>query len=233
MSKPKTEPRPAATVLLLRETAAAPEVFMLQRTSKAAFLPGAYVFPGGALDPDDASARAMRRVLGLDDTQASARLGIAEGGLAYWVAAARECFEEAGILLAVDAGGRPVAAERAASLEQMRAPLNEGSLAFSEFLEHEALFVPGSEIAYYSHWITAPGRPRRFSTRFFVAYAPAGQHGAHDRAETVQSVWVSPREALERDKRGEIELIFPTRRDRKSTRLNSSHIQKSRMPSSA
>jgi hypothetical protein len=70
---------------------------------------------------------------------------------------------------------------------------------------------PAQEIAYYSHWITAPGRPRRFSTRFFVACAPAGQHGAHDRSETVHSVWVSPRDALERDQRKEIELIFPTR----------------------
>ena len=96
----KLEPRPAATILLLRETTAAPEVFMLQRTSKAAFLPGAYVFPGGALDADDASERAAKRVRGLADAQASARMGLAAGGLAYWVAAARECFEESGILLA-------------------------------------------------------------------------------------------------------------------------------------
>ncbi len=184
---------------------------MLQRTSKAAFLPGAYVFPGGALDPDDASERAARRVRALDDAQASARLGLAAGGLAYWFAAARECFEESGILLAHDAGGEPVHPGRAAALEHLREPLNAGSLLFSELLEQEDLYVHAQEIAYYSHWITAPGRARRFSTRFFVACAPAGQHGAHDRSETVHSVWVSPREALERDRRKEIELIFPTR----------------------
>ncbi len=184
---------------------------MLQRTSKAAFLPGAFVFPGGALDPDDSSARAAQRVRGLDDAQASMRLGLAAGGLAYWVAAARECFEESGILLAWDGDGRPVAPERAAALEPLREPLNAGTLLFSEILEREKLFVPAQEIAYYSHWITAPGRPRRFSTRFFVACAPAGQQGAHDKSETVHSVWISPRDALERGKRGEIELIFPTR----------------------
>jgi glyoxylase-like metal-dependent hydrolase (beta-lactamase superfamily II)/8-oxo-dGTP pyrophosphatase MutT (NUDIX family) len=211
LTEQKLTPRPAATILLLREAPGSPEVFMLQRTSKAAFLPGAFVFPGGALDPDDASARAARRVRGLDDAQASARLGIPSGGLAYWVAAARECFEESGILLAWDDGGRPVDPDRAASLEHLREPLNAGTLLFSDFLEKEKLFVPAQEIAYYSHWITAPGRPRRFSTRFFVACAPAGQHGAHDRSETVHSVWVSPREALERGKRKEIELIFPTR----------------------
>src|SRR5512147_2903641 len=211
MAEAKLTPRPAATVLLLREAPAAPEVFMLQRTSTAAFLPGAYVFPGGALDADDASERALRRVRGLDDAQASARLGIPSGGLAYWVAAARECFEESGILLAWDEKDRPVSPERASALERLREPLNAGSLLFSDFLERENLFVPAQEIAYYSHWITAPGRPRRFSTRFFVACAPAGQHGAHDRSETVHSVWVSPREALERGRRKEIELIFPTR----------------------
>jgi len=178
MTKRKTEPRPAATLLLLRNAAGAegpgsPEVFMLQRTGKSAFLPGAFVFPGGALDPDDASERAAQRMLGLDDAQASMRLGLASGGLAYWVAAARECFEESGILLAADESGRLVEPERAAALEHLRAPLNEGTLIFSQFLEQEDLYIPAQEIAYYSHWITAPGRPRRFSTRFFVACAPA------------------------------------------------------------
>ena len=211
MAENKPTPRPAATILLLRETAAAPEVFMLQRTSKAVFLPGAFVFPGGALDPDDSGERTAQRVLGLDDARASARLGLASGGLAYWVAAARECFEESGILLAWDEKDFPVDPDRATSLEHLREPLNAGTLLFSDFLEKENLFIPAQEIAYYSHWITAPGRARRFSTRFFVACAPAGQHGAHDRSETVHSVWVSPREALERGQRKEIELIFPTR----------------------
>ena len=211
MSEQKLTPRPAATLLLLREANPAPEVFMLQRTSKAAFLPGAFVFPGGALDPDDASERAAKRVRGLDDAQASTRMGLASGGLAYWIAAARECFEESGILLVFDSKDLPIDPRRAENLEPFRNELNAGSLQFSEFLEKEDLYIHAHEIAYYSHWITAPGRPRRFSTRFFVACAPEGQHGAHDRSETVHSVWISPREAIERGKRGEIELIFPTR----------------------
>jgi glyoxylase-like metal-dependent hydrolase (beta-lactamase superfamily II)/8-oxo-dGTP pyrophosphatase MutT (NUDIX family) len=211
MVEGKPTPRPAATLLLLREAQGHPEVFMLQRTASAVFLPGAFVFPGGALDPDDISARAYGRMRGLDDAQASARMGLPSGGLAYWVAAARECFEESGILLAHDASGNPLAPARAETLEPQRGPLNAGALLFSEFLEREDLYIHAAEIAYYSHWITAPGRPRRFSTRFFVACAPVGQHGAHDRSETVHSVWVSPREALERGQRKEIELIYPTR----------------------
>jgi len=207
----KAEPRPAATIILLRDTMSGPEAFMLQRTRSAAFLPGAYVFPGGALDATDHDPRAARRVRGLDDARASAQLGLPAGGLAYWIAVARECFEESGILLATDAAGAPVAPERAEALASWRAPLNAGERAFAELLEAEDLYVPAREIVYFSHWITAAGRPRRFNTRFFVARAPDSQSGAHDEAETVHSFWVAPREALARQGRGEIEIIFPTR----------------------
>lgn len=209
--KTKAEPRPAATIILLRDTMNGPEAFMLQRTKSAAFLPGAYVFPGGALDATDRDPRAARRVVGLADERASAQLGLPSGGLAYWIAAARECFEESGILLATDAGGAPVAPARAEQLAHWRAPLNAGERAFAELLEAEDLYVPAREIVYFSHWITAAGRPRRFNTRFFVARAPDAQSGAHDESETVHSFWVSPREALARQGRGEIEIIFPTR----------------------
>ncbi len=207
----KSEPRPAATIILLRDASAGPEVFMLQRTRGAVFLPGAYVFPGGGIDAADRDPRAARRVTGLTDEQASAKLGFASGGLAYWIAAARECFEEAGILLAVDRAGAPVAPRRVEAIEHWRAPLNAGERSFTDLLEAEGLFVPADEIVYFSHWITAAGRPRRFNTRFFVARAPLGQDGAHDASETVHSVWVSPREALARQERGEIDIIFPTR----------------------
>src|SRR6185295_7129704 len=207
----KTEPRPAATVILLRDAPAGPEVFMLQRTRGAAFLPGAYVFPGGAIDASDRDPRAARRVTGLTDSQASVKLGLAEGGLAYWIAAARECFEEAGILIATQQDGRPVAPERARALEEWREALNAGKRVFADLLEQEDLYVPADGLAYFSHWITAAGRPRRFNTRFFVARAPLGQDGAHDQSETVHSFWISPREALERHERNEIEVIFPTR----------------------
>ena len=197
-------PRPAATLILLRPGAGGPEVCMLQRTQSAAFLGGAYVFPGGSLDAGDAAPRSLQRVVGLTEEQASERLRIASGGLAYYVAAIRECFEEAGILLALDAHGRPLDAQRAASLAHHR------SSSFVEMLEKENLRIPGGALAYYGHWITAPGRSRRFDTRFFVALAPEGQEGSHDANETVHHMWVRPAEALERSARGEIELVFAT-----------------------
>ena len=207
----KPVPRPAATVVLLREAAGGPEVLMLQRTKGAVFLAGAYVFPGGALDAADSDARVLRRVTGLADAEASALLGLDSGGLGYWVAAMRECFEEAGILLAHDESGRSVSAQRVEQLARCRAPLNAGELAFADFLESERLVLPAGELAYIGHWITATGRPRRFDTRFFLAVAPLGQSGSHDASEIIQHAWIRPQEALARSERGEIELVFATK----------------------
>jgi glyoxylase-like metal-dependent hydrolase (beta-lactamase superfamily II)/8-oxo-dGTP pyrophosphatase MutT (NUDIX family) len=207
----KQAPRPAATVALLREGGHAIEVFLLQRTRGAAFLAGAYVFPGGAIDEADSDPRVWQRVTGLNDAEASARLGVASGGLAYWVAAVRECFEEAGILIAWDEDRRPVGAERAAALEPLREPLNAGELSFADFLERERLILPAHQLAYFGHWITAPGRSRRFDTRFFVALAPQGQAGSHDNSETIHNLWLQPQEALEHGAQGKIELVFATK----------------------
>jgi glyoxylase-like metal-dependent hydrolase (beta-lactamase superfamily II)/8-oxo-dGTP pyrophosphatase MutT (NUDIX family) len=197
-------PRPAATLILLRPGGAGPQVLMIQRVQNAAFLGGAYVFPGGALDSADAELRFLRRVVGLTDAEASARLGVPEKGIAYWVAAVRECFEEAGVLLALDADHRPVGAERAAALATNR------KRSFLDLLEKENLFIPAQQVAYYGHWITAPGRSRRFDTRFFVAQAPEGQEGSHDASEAVHHIWIRPEDALKRGEKGEIELVPAT-----------------------
>lgn len=210
MTTARPQPRPAATLVLLREGAAGPEVFMLRRSLEASFVAGAYVFPGGSIDAEDRSPDALRRVVGLTDAEASRRLGIDSGGLGYWVAAVRECFEEAGILLALDEGERPIDAQRAAALEASRHRLNSGEISFVRFLERERLLVPARALAYCGHWITAPGRSRRFDTRFFAALAPSGQDGSHDNAETIGSAWVRPQDALDRHARGEIDLVFAT-----------------------
>ena len=194
-------PRPAATLILLREGM---EVLMLQRTQNAAFLGGAYVFPGGSLDPQDNDPRILRRVVGLTEAEANARLQVPSGGLGYYVAAIRECFEEAGILLACGTDRAQVISSRAETLMHWR------KRPFIELLEAEELSIRAGELAYFGHWITAPGRSRRFNTRFFVALAPQGQRGSNDANETVHDVWITPREALERAARNEIELVNAT-----------------------
>ena len=123
--------------------------------------------------------------------------------------AIRECFEEAGILLACDRNGRPVSAQRAEELMHWR------NKPFREMLDAEDLYIPAGELAYFGHWITAPGRSRRFDARFFVGLAPAGQRGSHDANETVHDVWITPKEALERGARNEIELVNATQQSLK------------------
>jgi len=202
--------RPAATLILLRDAAPGPELFMQRRAPGAAFLGGAYVFPGGALDAADSDARVLERIVGLTDAAASERLQLPAGALAYWVAAARECFEEAGILLAQDETGAAAAPGQIAAMAEHRDALNRGELSFADLLARHRLVLPAREILYFDHWITPPIRARRFDARFFVARAPRGQEGSHDNAEAVSSLWLRPAEALERAARKEIEIAFAT-----------------------
>jgi len=207
----KLAPRPAATLLLLRDGSLGPEAFMLQRTQSAAFLAGAHVFPGGAVDKADRDLRVLRRVAGITDADASRRLGQDAGGLAYWVAAIRECFEETGILIAGGEDGLPLEGARAVELARYRSALHSGKLAFAEFLENERLVLRAHDLVYFGHWVTAPGRSRRFDTRFFLALAPAEQAGSHDGIELIDSLWLRPQDAIDLEARGDLQLVFATK----------------------
>jgi glyoxylase-like metal-dependent hydrolase (beta-lactamase superfamily II)/8-oxo-dGTP pyrophosphatase MutT (NUDIX family) len=206
-------PRPAATLALLRDGECGPEVLLMRRTHLAEFASGAYVFPGGAVDVADHDPALAMLSRGIDDVQASRALGMREGGLAYWIAAIRECCEEAGLLLAYDGSGDLVAIEgespRAEFTTQRRA-LAQGHLALADLLREGGLTLATDKLAYLSRWITQPGRPRRFDTRFFVARAPLRQQSEHDGTELLHHVWLPPEEALDRNARGEVSLLYPT-----------------------
>ena len=211
--------RDAATVVLVREAddgAPGFEVFMLLRTVKSDFNAGAYVFPGGGVDRSDGGAAAQARVQrARRRAQASARLGIADGGLAFYLAAIRECFEEAGVLLAADAAGRTLSLHEPAAQQRFaayRAALNAGQTTLPAICEREHLRLPLDEVHYYSHWITPEGMPRRYDTRFFLCRAPAGQEPLHDGEETVDHCWVRPADALARHAAGGFNLVPATRK---------------------
>jgi glyoxylase-like metal-dependent hydrolase (beta-lactamase superfamily II)/8-oxo-dGTP pyrophosphatase MutT (NUDIX family) len=197
-------------VVLLRSGAAVLELLMMRRSSTASQFSGAFVFPGGLLEAGDAEPRSLRRVIGMTAAEANARLEVSADGLAYWVAVVRECFEEAGVLLALDRHERPVTREQLARWAPQRAALNARQLGFADFLEQEQLLIPAHSIVYAAHWITPPIQQRRFDTRFFIASAPPGQEAAHDDSELVESVWLSPGEVLRRAQRNEMSLTLPT-----------------------
>lgn len=209
-------PLPAATVTLVRDADAGPEVLMMQRNFNSGFVPGAYVFPGGALDEaDDTAAMHTLCGAGIDDAQASRALSIAQGGLAYWTAAIRESFEEAGLLMAYGAGSRLVMLDQPEVVEryrQYRRALNAGERSFADILGAENLKLATDQLVYFSHWITPVSAPRRYDTRFFVALAPPAQEPLHDNQETISHLWVRPADALDRHRKGEFNMRLPTSR---------------------
>lgn len=205
--------RDAATVLLVRDGDAGLEVFMLRRNLRSDFVGGAYVFPGGGVDPGDRADHLERWCRGRTDEEASTRLGVPSGGLAFWVAAIRETFEEAGYLLACDAEGEvvglhdPVVADRFVA---HRRAVDRGERSLVSVCEEEGLTLAVDSMWYFGHWITPEGAPRRYDTRFFLAAAPPAQTPVHDDREVIANLWIRPSEALERHAAGELAMLPPT-----------------------
>lgn len=192
------------------------QVFMVRRNLESRWVAGAYLFPGGAVDPEDGSPEMLRRVHGLDEAVADSRLATGPGAMRFWVAAIRESFEEAGVLLARDAASSEhldVASDEAtADLDADRRALIAGERAFDEIVQRRALVLDAGALDVFAHWITPPGAARRYDTWFFVAPAPEGHTYLHDDDELVASEWVRPGDALDRARREEIQLIYPTYR---------------------
>jgi 8-oxo-dGTP pyrophosphatase MutT (NUDIX family) len=206
------ELRDAATVLILRDGAEGLEVFVLRRNLNSDFVGGAYVFPGGAVDPGDRHHELDPVCEGRSDADASRRLGIAEGGLAFWVAAIRESFEEAGVLLARDLDGY-VDLDASDNLEKWahhREQVDTGQLTMVDLCRLEGLRLAVGDMHYFGHWITPEGAPRRYDTRFFLAAAPPNQTPLHDDRETIANEWVRPADALARVDAGEMTMMPPT-----------------------
>lgn len=202
-------PRDAATVLLLRESADASEpgfeVFMVRRHGRSGFMGGAYVFPGGKLDEADSDARVLDRVRGRTPQDCAAALGEDDPrrSAGLFVAAVRETFEEAGVLLADRSEHADLGAARRA--------LHEGK-GFADVLERLDAALRLDWLVPCSRWVTPEIEPKRYDTRFLLAHAPAGQAAAHDRLETTAGEWIRPARALERGREGEIQLPPPTLR---------------------
>ena len=185
-------PRPAATVLLLRDGAQGVEVLMTRRSPTASFAPGAYVFPGGGIDAADAQAHRI----------AARRPGQSELHLTHAIAAIRESYEELGVLLARHADGRPADDADITALKR--------DAPFAAQCEARGLTLTADTVYVLAHWITDRDLPRRFDVPFLVARMPGNQAPVADEAEQFEPVWVRPADALARHKAGSFFMIFPT-----------------------
>jgi 8-oxo-dGTP pyrophosphatase MutT (NUDIX family) len=201
--------------MLVRDGDAGLEVFMVRRSLAASFVGGAFVFPGGTVDPADRDD-VDDVVGGRSDTEASALLGVESGGLAFWMAAVRECFEESGLLLATTVDGRPIGFDDpavAARFVDHREALTTGRRSIVEVCREEGLRLSLGSVHYFAHWITPTAAPRRFDTRFFVAPAPVDQEPLHNPGELIDQAWIRPADAIEGHRQGGFDLILPTIRN--------------------
>lgn len=205
-------PRPAATVVVMRDSDAGPEIFMVRRHQDTAFMGGAYVFPGGRVDAHDHDGsdawcdglpHAVAQLAGLD----------ADVAVAYHVAAARELFEEAGVLLARDADGRFVSLigdQVHARFKTYRLDVHGGRTTLRALVQREQLRLALDALVLFAHWVTPPIDTRQFDTRFFMARVPPDQAPAHDETETTHSGWMAPFEAIAQSSTAHIVLPPPT-----------------------
>jgi 8-oxo-dGTP pyrophosphatase MutT (NUDIX family) len=209
MNTDKSQPRLAATVVVVRDAPEGLQVLLLQRAERGDHNSGAWVFPGGLVDAADRAAHAHCE--GRSDAEASALLGVQAGGLDHFVAAIRECFEEAGLLFADAVDGRAfdLQGEAGQRLSACRDALNRGERDMSGLCREFGLRLRADHLHYIAHWLTPAGRAKRFDTRFFLAVLPEGQSSAHDDVETVQQIWINPAQALAAENTRR--LMTPTR----------------------
>ena len=202
---------PAATVLVLRDFKNEMEVLMVKRSKKPPF-GNLYVFPGGKIDDDDHLKDLENYSDVLDDKNASELLGLDNGGLSYWIACIRECFEEVGILLATRRSGEKLNLEddEKSKFDSYRKKLVNNEINLLDICVKEDLLLSTANIAPLSHWITPNIESRRFDTRFFIAYLPEKQIVQHDGLELTQSLWINPNKAVEMAFKGEMQMIMPT-----------------------
>lgn len=203
-------PRLSATIVVVRDGHAGIEVLLSRRAESADHTSGAWVFPGGILDATDRAAHAA--CVGLDDAQASAQLGLDHGGLDFWVAAIRECFEESGLLFGYRDDGRFVDLDGTDEPRwaAWRGALHRREQTIAALCEAENVRLAADRLVYLSHWLTPLGRAKRYDTRFFVAAAPGTQTALFDGTEMVEQLWIAPADALARTT--SLKLLTPTQK---------------------
>ena len=185
----------------------------MKRGAGARFMPGAYVFAGGTVDPGDASPEAYALSHDLSDEHASAQLKVPQHGLSYFVAAVREALEECGLLMAYDADGSLVDLTlwQEAQLHALRNQVNRQHLRLPQLCSAHGWRLALGRLYYFAHWITPPGAMLRFDTRFFICRAPEHQTASLASEEMSQLIWRTAAAALEEGAAGQIKLVRATR----------------------
>jgi 8-oxo-dGTP pyrophosphatase MutT (NUDIX family) len=203
---------PAATILIVRDSAAGLEVLMVERHANIGFAGGALVWPGGKIDPADFDTGWLNAASGLaefDEDERAARVG-----------AVREAYEECGLLFATR-DGQPVGSH-ANSLTDLRAPVDKDATLFQPLVRGHGLTLCTHDLHPFARWIPPPAMHKRFDTRFYLAAMPDGQTPVQDGTEAVDIIWIKPQEALDQLAAGTRKIIFPTARNLELLALSNS-----------
>jgi 8-oxo-dGTP pyrophosphatase MutT (NUDIX family) len=203
--------RPAATVVLVRDSADGPEVLLLRRSRRSGFAAGAWVFPGGVVDGGDGDLALVERMDGPTPMQWAERLGLNDPAeaVSFVTAAVREAFEETGIMLArlaedaTNPGGRE-------GLEIARRALLAEVVDLRQIIITRSLRISGGDLLYLAHWITPEPEPRRYDTRFFLARVGPDAVCTPHEAEMTESVWLTARGAVHFFENGSLKMLPPT-----------------------
>lgn len=198
--------RAASAVVLLRDQeGGGVEVFMVRRHIRSEFVPDAYVFPGGTVKPNDAETEEAPGLC------TPAGEGPTALGAGFRAAAIRECFEEAGVLVAQrGADALAIGPEDVDRFRGYRDGLNSRTLELDAILRQEDLTLATANLRHWAHWITPEAFPKRFDTHFFLTRMPEAQEAAHDQLETTAGIWITPENALARFESGEFPIVFAT-----------------------
>ena len=204
--------KPASTVVLLRDEDHGIEVFLVRRHDAVAFMGGAYVFPGGRVEDADSDERWLAIMDGITLATDAMSDVTSSAALAFHVAAVRETFEEAGVLLARDPDGRMVSltTREKAELLRERQAVAAGRTRLVDLVASRHWRLAADAIVYFAHWVTPAIEARRFDTRFFLAAVPPDQVPAHDAEETTDGTWLRPSDAIARCRDGTLALPPPT-----------------------
>ncbi len=207
-------PRPAATVVLMRDASEGVQILLLKRVHSAGFVPGAYVFPGGRVDGGDADPAVLDRTVGLTADGAAERMRLHDAdppAVAYYLAAVREAFEETCILVGRRTDGQAVpTGAAAADVLEVRDRLLDEACSFAEALDDLGARIDDTAVEYIGHWITPIAEPRRYDARFFAATVAPDSEAAIHAAEMLEAIWITPAAALQRTREGSLPMVFPT-----------------------
>ena len=212
------EPKDASTLVVMRakslNTFPDLEVLMLLRSAESSFVPLSYVFPGGGMDDDDLDRDLVSRCAGFDREETASvadKIGDEYRARALWITSIRETFEETGLLYAYSGRGELYSQnDDREKLAYYRNGINSGRFSFIKMVMEEKMVLATDRLRFFSHWVTPFFSSIRYSAYFFAAIAPDCQKVEHDGEEIIDHTWITPSEALKKNRQGSFRMVFPT-----------------------